>query len=102
MKKIALSTNFNIAEKLSAALRVADQIAPMAEEIMIPLSYRERVFRNKGHRKEFVYRTPEQIYSEADLILVMRDGHIVEQGNHEQLLAKNGFYTQLYQSQFAH
>ena len=39
---------------------------------------------------------------EADLILVMRDGHIVEQGNHEELLKKNGFYAQLYHSQFAH
>ena len=39
---------------------------------------------------------------EADVILVMRDGHIVEQGNHEELLEKNGFYAQLYHSQFAH
>lgn len=39
---------------------------------------------------------------EADLILVMRDGHIVEQGNHETLLKKNGFYAELYRSQFAH
>ena len=36
----------------------------------------------------------------ADVILVMRDGHIVEQGDHETLLAKGGFYAQLYQSQF--
>lgn len=36
----------------------------------------------------------------ADLILVMRNGDIVEQGNHEQLLAKNGFYADLYNSQF--
>ena len=39
---------------------------------------------------------------EADVILVMRDGHIVEQGKHEELLQKRGFYAQLYQSQFAH
>ena len=39
---------------------------------------------------------------EADVILVMRDGHIVEQGRHEELLAQRGFYAQLYQSQFAH
>ena len=39
---------------------------------------------------------------EADLILVMRDGHIVEQGRHQELLEKRGFYAQLYQSQFAH
>ncbi len=36
----------------------------------------------------------------ADLILVMKDGDIIEQGNHEELLAKNGFYAQLYNSQF--
>ncbi len=38
----------------------------------------------------------------ADLILVMKDGHILEQGKHQQLLEKGGFYAQLYQSQFAH
>ena len=38
---------------------------------------------------------------EADVILVMRDGHIVEQGNHETLLEQNGFYARLYNSQFA-
>ena len=38
---------------------------------------------------------------DADLILVMKDGDIVETGNHEQLLAKGGFYAELYQSQFA-
>jgi ATP-binding cassette subfamily B protein len=37
----------------------------------------------------------------ADLILVMRDGDIVEQGNHEELIAQNGFYSQLYNSQFS-
>ena len=37
----------------------------------------------------------------ADVILVMRDGHIVEQGSHEALLSKNGFYASLYRSQFA-
>ncbi|MBR5800005.1 MAG: ABC transporter ATP-binding protein, partial [Lachnospiraceae bacterium] len=37
----------------------------------------------------------------ADVILVMKDGHIIEQGNHEELLAKKGFYANLYNSQFA-
>ena len=38
---------------------------------------------------------------EADVILVMRDGHIVEQGNHDTLLKRNGFYANLYNSQFS-
>ena len=38
----------------------------------------------------------------ADLILVMKDGHIIESGNHKELLEKGGFYSTLYNSQFAH
>jgi ATP-binding cassette subfamily B protein len=38
----------------------------------------------------------------ADLILVMKDGHIIESGNHKELLDKGGFYSTLYNSQFAH
>lgn len=38
---------------------------------------------------------------DADMILVMRDGDIVEMGSHDELLEKNGFYTSLYNSQFA-
>ena len=37
---------------------------------------------------------------DADMILVMKDGDIVEQGTHDELLAKNGFYADLYNSQF--
>ena len=37
----------------------------------------------------------------ADTILVMKDGHIIEQGTHSELLQKGGFYAELYQSQFA-
>ena len=37
---------------------------------------------------------------ESDVILVMKDGHILETGKHEELLEKKGFYAQLYQSQF--
>ena len=37
---------------------------------------------------------------EADVILVMKDGRIVEQGDHDELLAQGGFYAKLYNSQF--
>ena len=36
----------------------------------------------------------------ADLILVMKDGNIIEQGNHDELMKQNGFYAELYNSQF--
>lgn len=52
-------------------------------------------------RTSFVIAHKLSTIKNADLILVMRDGNIVEQGNHEQLLAQNGFYATLYNSQFA-
>ena len=53
-------------------------------------------------RTSFIVAHRLSTIREADVILVMRDGQIVEQGNHETLLAQKGFYAQLYQSQFAH
>ena len=53
-------------------------------------------------RTSFIVAHRLSTIREADMILVMRDGHIVEQGRHEELLLKNGFYSQLYKSQFAH
>ena len=51
-------------------------------------------------RTSFVIAHRLSTIRNADLILVMKDGDIVEQGNHEELLAKNGFYANLYNSQF--
>ena len=53
-------------------------------------------------RTSFIVAHRLSTIREADVILVMRDGHIVEQGRHEELLERNGFYASLYHSQFAH
>ena len=51
-------------------------------------------------RTSFIVAHRLSTIREADVILVMKDGHIVEQGNHDQLLAQDGFYAKLYNSQF--
>lgn len=53
----------------------------------------------EGHTS-FVVAHRLSTIREADCILVMKDGQIIEQGTHQQLLEKKGFYHQLYNSQF--
>ena len=52
------------------------------------------------NRTSFVIAHRLSTIKDADMILVMKDGDIIEQGNHEELIAKNGFYASLYNSQF--
>lgn len=52
-------------------------------------------------RTSFIVAHRLSTIKEADMILVMKDGNMIEQGNHEELLKKNGFYAKLYKSQFA-
>lgn len=52
-------------------------------------------------RTSFIVAHRLSTIQEADIILVMKDGHILEQGSHRELLEKNGFYSELYNSQFA-
>jgi ATP-binding cassette subfamily B multidrug efflux pump len=51
-------------------------------------------------RTSFIIAHRLSTIRDADWILVMKDGDIVEQGKHQKLLAKNGFYAELYNSQF--
>ena len=66
------------------------------------LKVQEAFARLMQGRTSFIVAHRLSTIREADVILVMRDGNIVEQGNHESLLAKGGFYAELYNSQFAH
>ena len=53
-------------------------------------------------RTSFIVAHRLSTIQDADVILVMKDGHIIEQGDHQSLLAKGGFYAELYNSQFDH
>jgi ATP-binding cassette subfamily B protein len=51
-------------------------------------------------RTSFIVAHRLSTIKEADVILVMKDGHVIEQGDHKTLLSKGGFYAELYNSQF--
>ena len=65
-------------------------------EVLVQDAFEELM---KG-RTSFIVAHRLSTIREADVILVMKDGHIVEQGSHDELLAANGFYAKLYNSQF--
>jgi ATP-binding cassette subfamily B protein len=52
------------------------------------------------NRTSFIIAHRLSTIRNADVILVMKDGDIIEQGNHDELIAQNGFYSELYNSQF--
>ncbi len=79
MKNIALVTNYNIPEKLNAADKVAQKIGNRVESIFIPATYKDRIFRNRMHKSIYAYKTPEEIYSESELIVVIGgDGSMLD------------------------
>lgn len=69
-----------------------------ATEIQIQKAFNNMM---KG-RTSFIVAHRLSTIKSADVILVMKDGQVIEQGSHDELLAQNGFYTNLYKSQFAH
>ena len=52
-------------------------------------------------RTSFIIAHRLSTIKNADIILVLKDGDVIEKGNHEELMAKGGFYADLYNSQFA-
>ena len=79
MKKIALLTNYNITEKLGAATRVAEVIGDRVDEILVPNNYKDRIFRSRMHKSIYSYKTYDEIYKEAELIIVIGgDGSMLE------------------------
>jgi len=64
------------------------------------IKIQEAFARLMNGRTSFIVAHRLSTIREADTILVMKDGHIIEQGNHESLIGNNGFYANLYQSQF--
>jgi NAD+ kinase len=79
IKKIAIITNYNIQEKLGAAMQVADKLCEFVNEIYIPESYRDRIMRARQHRAEFCYKPLDEIYQNSDLVVgIGGDGVMLE------------------------
>ena len=64
------------------------------------IKIQEAFGRMMGGRTSFIVAHRLSTIREADVILVMKDGHIIESGNHDELIEKNGFYADLYNSQW--
>lgn len=79
MKNIALITNYNIPEKMNAAMLVVEKIADRAEHIIIPETYKDKILRNRLHNSKFVYKPIDEIYAEAELAIVIGgDGSMLD------------------------
>lgn len=79
IKKIAIITNYNIQEKLGAAMQVAEKLCEFVGEIYIPESFRDRIMRARKHRSEFSYKPVDEIYQSVDLIVgIGGDGVMLE------------------------
>lgn len=79
MKKVTLMANFNIREKASAALTVAEKLSSCGAEIIISEVYKDRIFRMHAHRAEFIYKAPDELYRGVDMVVVLGgDGFMLE------------------------
>ena len=79
IEKIAIVTNYNISDKLSAAITVAERLSAHVSELYVPDVYKERIFRSHNHKSFFTYLPFEEIYSKCDLVVVIGgDGVMLE------------------------
>lgn len=79
IEKIAIVTNYNIPDKLAAAISVAEEIYEKAKSVYIPENYKDRIFRSHNHKSYFTYLSFDSIYSESDLVIVIGgDGVMLE------------------------
>ena len=79
IKKISIVTNYNIQEKLTAAITVADKLSQFVEKVYIPMQYKDRIMRAHMHRKFFVYIPIEEVYESSDLVIgIGGDGVMLE------------------------
>ena len=102
-----LNTTFNDNLLAIARAAVADPPVLILDEATSSIDTRTEALVQRGMdglmygRTSFVIAHRLSTIQEADKILVLKDGQIIEQGNHESLLADKGFYYDLYNSQFA-
>ncbi len=79
MKRVTLIANFNIREKASAAIQVAEKISSFCSEIVISEVYKDRIFRMHAHSPEFIYTPADDLYVGVDMVVVLGgDGFILE------------------------
>ena len=79
IKKISIVTNYNIQEKLTAAMTVADKLSQFVEKVYIPVQYKDRIMRAHQHRKFFSYIPIEEVYDSSDLVIgIGGDGVMLE------------------------
>ena len=79
IQKIAVVTNYNIPDKLSAAIAVCDKLCTHINEIFVPENYKDRIFRSHNHRSCFTYLSYDEIYAKSDLVIAIGgDGVMLE------------------------
>ncbi len=79
IEKIAVVTNYNIPDKLAAAIAVSEKLSTHIKEVFVPENYKDRIFRSHNHRSCFTYLSYDEIYAKSDLVIAIGgDGVMLE------------------------